>query len=159
MARCDARCVTTCWQMRDRLTTREACLREIVGALAGSLDQTAMLELAVRSATRLLDAPFGRIWLLDKDGDLRTSTTYTSKVLTRDREVRLPIDSVAGLAARSGRVLMLADVTRHTLWRDADFTSHNGLHAYLGAPVRRAGANLGVLEVMRPLGVGFGSGD
>src|SRR5579859_4280456 len=144
---------------RDRPTAREACLREILSALAGSVDETPTLEIAVRSAAQLLDAPFARIWLLDEDGDLRTSTSYTGKVLPYGRRARLPGDSVAGLAARSGRVLMVADVTQHSSWRDPDFTAHSGLHAYLGAPVRRAGLQLGVLEVMRPLGVSFAPAD
>jgi len=146
-------------QRQNRLTSREACLREIVAALAGSLDETATLEIAVRSAARLLDAPFARIWLLDENGDLRTSTSYVGAAFTPGRTTHLSIDSVAGLALRSGRGVMLADASRHTLWRDVDFTAHSGLRAYLGAPVRRAGAKLGVLEVMRPLSVGFASAD
>jgi len=54
---------------------------------------------------------------------------------------------------------MVADVSRHAAWRDPDFSARSGLHTYLGASVRRAGSKLGVLEVMRPLGVGFRSTD
>src|SRR5579859_2428923 len=114
---------------RDRPTAREACLREILSALAGSVDETPTLEIAVRSAAQLLDAPFARIWLLDEDGDLRTSTSYVGAAFTPGRTTHLSIDSVAGLALRSGRGVMLADASRHTLWRDVDFTAHSGLRA------------------------------
>jgi GAF domain-containing protein len=54
---------------QTRLLDRERALREVSRVLASDLDERRVLDLAVRHAARLLDAPYARIWLLDESGD------------------------------------------------------------------------------------------
>src|SRR5438876_6657649 len=48
----------------------ERALREITSALAQHLDERYVLELAVRYSAQLFRAPYARIWLLDRNGEL-----------------------------------------------------------------------------------------
>ena len=54
------------------------------------------------AAARPLEAPFARIWLLDKCGDLSATTSCGVNRLTSGRAAHLPIDSVAGPVVLSG---------------------------------------------------------
>jgi signal transduction histidine kinase len=126
---------------------RERALREVTQALAMNLDEKRVLDLAVRYATSLLNAPFARVWLMRPDGELGCAAAegYLHDLTFHERLRR---DSVCGLAAQSV-VLNLADGPAHRAWPDLGFVERTGLHAYLGAGIRRAGASLGVLEIMR----------
>ncbi len=126
---------------------RERALREVTQALAMNLDEKRVLDLAVRYATSLLNAPFARVWLMRPDGELGCAAAEGHLHDLTFHE-RLRRDSVSGLAAQSV-VLNLADGPAHRAWSDVGFVERTGLHAYLGAGIRRAGASLGALEIMR----------
>ncbi len=133
--------------MAKDLAERERALREVTQALAAHLDEGRVLALTAQHAVKLLDAPYGRLRLLDPDGWLSCAAAegYTyAETLTR----RLPPESLSGLVLDAG-VLNLGDVRSHPAWggtREGRY-AHN--RAYLGAAMRRAGTVLGVLEVLR----------
>jgi signal transduction histidine kinase/transcriptional regulator with GAF, ATPase, and Fis domain len=136
---------------------RERALREVTQALAMNLDEKQVLDLAVRHATSLLSAPYGRVWLMQSNGELGCAAAegYLHDLTYHERLAR---DSVSGLAAQSV-VLNLPDAPAHPAWQDPDFAERTTLRAYLGAGIRRAGASLGVLEIMRELGRPFSSAE
>src|ERR687888_356214 len=84
---------------------RERALREITQALAANLDERHVLKLSVTHAARLLDAPYGRIWLFEADSSLKCAAAE-GFVHEGTFERRLRPDSTSGQAARE-RVLNL----------------------------------------------------
>jgi signal transduction histidine kinase len=126
---------------------RERALREVTQALAMNLDEKRVLALAVRYASSLLNAPYARVWLMRPDGELGCAAAegFLHDLTFHERLSR---DSVSGLAAQSV-VLNVPDAPSHPAWQDPDFAERTTLRGYLGAGIRRAGASLGVLEIMR----------
>jgi signal transduction histidine kinase len=134
--------------MTDARLQRERALREVTQALAEHLDEGRVLDLTVQHATSLLLAPFARVWLVDGEAGFRCAAAR-GFVHAQTMLRHLPLDSVSGIAAR-GEVLNLLDAPTHEAWRvSRDFGERTGMRAFLGAPIRRAGESLGVLEVMR----------
>src|SRR5438270_3123815 len=116
---------------RARLAEREQALLEVTQTLASSLDEWSTLELAVRAAAGLLQAPYARIWLVEEHGDLGRSVTCGDKVAETRRD-HLPSASVTGSVVKTGQPVVLTDVVRHPAWRDQAFVDCSGLRAYLG---------------------------
>ncbi len=138
----------------EHLAATERALREVTQALAQHLDERLVLDLAVQHAVLLLDAPHARIWLVDGSEFIVSAAGFGFLNIWSLGE-RLPVHSVSGLATRV-EVLNLVDASQHPDWIDPVFFTQTGLHAYLGASLRRAGESLGVLEVMRHASRPFG---
>jgi signal transduction histidine kinase len=140
-----------------RLVQRERTLRELTQTLAAHLDEARALELAVERAAGLLEAPYTRVWLLAPEGDLRCTAAHGFLIPKWESE-RLPVTSIAGLVLE-GDTLNLPNAPEHPRWVNKDFLRRTGLAAYLGAPIRRAGQTLGVIETMRAPGHSFDATD
>jgi diguanylate cyclase (GGDEF)-like protein/PAS domain S-box-containing protein len=136
---------------QTRLLDRERALREVTRALASDLDEARVLDLAVRHAARLLDAPYARIWLLDPMGaffTLAAAKGFTAAAMGATNDPLSATDSLVGLALRDDLV-NVADGPAHPAWREKSFGERTGLRGYLALSIRRGGVPLGVLVVMR----------
>jgi len=140
-----------------RLLDRERALREVTRALASDLDETRVLDLAVRHAARLLDAPYARIWLLDVTGDF-FDCAAAEGFLAAGAARLSSTESMVALGLRN-EVLNLADGPAHVAWSDRTFGERTGLKGYLAMSIRRGGVPLGVLLVMRHQAQTFGTAD
>jgi len=132
----------------------ERALREITSALAENLDERHVLDLAVRRSAELLRAPYARVWLFERNGELSCAAAegyVHADTFTR----RLAYESTSGQAARQ-QIVNLGNAPVEPSWRfNRAFGERTGMGAYLGAGLWRAGESLGVLEVMRTTGHRF----
>ena len=132
----------------------ERALREITSALAENLDEVHVLDLAVRRSAELLHAPYARVWLFERNGELSCAAAegyIHADTFTR----RLAYESTSGQAARQ-QIVNLGNAPTEPSWRfNRDFGERTGMGAYLGAGLWRAGESVGVLEVMRHTGHRF----
>jgi PAS domain S-box-containing protein len=132
----------------------ERALREITEALAVNLDERRVLDLAVGYSVSLLNAPYGRIWLLQPTGELSCAAAE-GYVHTDTFKRWLARDSTSGRVARQ-QIVNLANAPAEQSWHfNREFGERTGLGAYLGAGLWRAGQSFGVLEVMRSTGDRF----
>jgi diguanylate cyclase (GGDEF)-like protein/PAS domain S-box-containing protein len=143
---------------QSRLLDRERALREVSRVLASDLDERRVLDLAVRHAAQLLDAPYARIWLMDANGDFRCDAAEGFLERGPLGECLSATTSLVGFSANRD-VVNLADGPAHVSFADRTFTARTGLRGYLAMPIRRGGVSLGVLEVMRHEAQVFGSSD
>lgn len=126
----------------------ERVLREITQALAANLDERQVLSLAVKYATRVTSAPYGRLWLFTSDGGLMCAAAE-GFVHATTYQRHLAADSTSGQVARQ-RLVNLPNAPAAPGWFfNREFGQRTGLGSYLGAGLWRAGESLGVLEVMR----------
>src|SRR6266852_1153377 len=132
----------------------ERALREITQALAVNLDERQVLELAVRYGATLLRAPYARVWLLQQSGEMSCAAAE-GFVHAETFKRRLSRESTSGRASRQ-QIVNLTNAPAESSWQfNREFGERTGLGAYLGAGLWRAGASLGVLEVMREAGHRF----
>src|SRR5207237_6548042 len=80
--------------LRTSLYEREQLLRDMSRSLASDVDQTHVLDLAVRSVAELVGAPFARIWLVQPDGSLRCAAAEGYD--TNELGLTLPIETLPG---------------------------------------------------------------
>ena len=132
----------------------ERALREITSALAEHLDERYVLSLAVRYSAQLFRAPYARIWLIERSGELSCAGAE-GYVHAETFSRRLSSESISGRAARQP-IVNLANAPAEPSWTfNREFGERTGLGAYLGAGLWRAGESLGVIEVMRQTGHRF----
>jgi GAF domain-containing protein len=86
---------------QGRLLERERALHEVSRALASDLDEAHVLDLAVRHAARLLDAPFARIWLHDAERDELRCASAEGFLSPGMADRRLPRQSLVGQSGPS----------------------------------------------------------
>ena len=107
---------------QTRLLDRERALREVSRALASDLDETRVLDLAVRHAARLLDAPYARVWLLDETGEFFTLAAAEGFVSAAEGATDDPLsatDSLIACSALRDDLVNVADGPAHPAWRTA----------------------------------------
>ena len=132
----------------------ERALREITQALAVNLDERQVLDLAVRYGATLLRAPYARVWLTQPSGEMSCAAAE-GFIHDETFKRRLSRESTSGRAAQQ-QIVNLTDAPAESSWHvNREFGKRTGLGAYLGAGLWRAGASLGVLEVMRETGHRF----
>jgi diguanylate cyclase (GGDEF)-like protein/PAS domain S-box-containing protein len=143
---------------QSRLLERERALREVSRVLASDLDETRLLDLAVKHAAQLLDAPYARIWLIDGSGAFQCVAGEGLLVAEPLGGLLSATQSLVGFSVHQD-IVNLADGPAHAAFLDPTFTARTGLRGYLAIPICRGGVALGVLEVMRHQAQVFGSSD
>jgi HD-GYP domain-containing protein (c-di-GMP phosphodiesterase class II) len=120
--------------------------------LAGTLDPTAVLELALESAEHVCRAETSSIWELDEErGDL-FFRVVRGRAAGDIRDLRVPLgEGIVGTVAQSGAAEVVQHVDDDPRWH-GDPASTFRTRAILAVPLRARGAVIGVLQLLNPVG-------
>ncbi|MEO1367112.1 MAG: GAF domain-containing protein, partial [Acidobacteriota bacterium] len=138
-------------QELERQLSEYQSLLEIGVELAGSLDISQVLELAMDRAEKLCRAETSSIWQVDDDrGDLFFRVVRGSAASNiRDRRVPMG-QGIVGSVAERGRGEIVNDVSRDPRW-GGDLTPGFITRAILAVPLLARGRVVGVLQLLNPI--------
>ncbi|MEM1177472.1 MAG: HD domain-containing phosphohydrolase [Acidobacteriota bacterium] len=137
-------------QELERQLSEYQSLLEIGVELAGSLDISQVLELAMDRAEKLCRAETSSIWQVDDErGDLFFRVVRGSAA-SDIRSSRVPMGKgIVGSVAEHGRGEIVNDVSRDPRW-GGDLTPGFVTRAILAVPLRARGRVVGVLQLLNP---------
>ena len=135
----------------ERQLSEYQSLLEIGVELAGSLDLSQVLELAMDRAEKLCRAETSSIWQVDDErGDLYFRVVRGSAASDiRDRRVPMGV-GIVGSIAEAGRGEIVNDVANDTRW-GGDLTPGFVTRAILAVPLLARGRVVGVLQLLNPI--------
>jgi len=119
--------------------------------LAGTLDPTTVLELALESAEKVCRAETSSIWELDEEqGDL-FFRVVRGRAADDIRTLRVPLgEGIVGTVAQTGQAEVVHEVAADPRWH-GDPASEFHTRAILAVPLRARGAVIGVLQLLNPV--------
>lgn len=119
--------------------------------LAGTLDPTTVLELALESAEKVCRAETSSIWELDEErGDL-FFRVVRGRAANDIRTLRVPLgEGIVGTVAQTGKAEVVHQVSNDPRWH-GDPASEFRTRALLAVPLRARGTVIGVLQLLNPV--------
>lgn len=137
-------------ELENRLRESETLL-EIGVALAGTLDLSRVLELALHQAEELCRAETSSIWELDDESGELFFRVVRGKAAGSIRDLRVPLgEGIVGDVALSGRPAIVNDVRSDSRWH-GDSSAGFETRAILAVPLVSRGRVIGVLQVLNPV--------
>ncbi len=125
---------------------------EIGTKLAGTLQLTRVLELALVEAEQVCQAETSSIWELDEDSQELYFRVVRGRAAGEIRHVRVPLgEGIVGSVAQSGRAEVVNDVASEPRWR-GDFGGSFRTRAILAVPLLAQGKVIGVVQLLNPVG-------
>ncbi len=122
-------------------------LRQVGLQVASSLNLTTVLETIVASALQLVPASDVRIYLYDQESGQFDCGTQKSRGDHFSRPMAPPrTDGLTAQVVKRGQTLVINDAQHHDLYTRPE-SSHWGMKATAGLPLKRAGEILGVMDV------------
>jgi HD-GYP domain-containing protein (c-di-GMP phosphodiesterase class II) len=119
--------------------------------LAGTLDPTTVLELALESAEKVCRAETSSIWELDEErGDL-FFRVVRGRAAEDIRTLRVPLgEGIVGIVAQTAKAEVVHHVADDPRWH-GDPASAFHTRAILAVPLLARGAVIGVLQLLNPV--------
>lgn len=137
--------------VRRRLEEYEKML-EIGAKLAGTLQVTRVLEMALVEAEHVCKAETSSIWEVDEDAQELFFRVVRGRAAGEIRNVRVPLgQGIAGSVARSGRSEVVNDVVADSRWR-GDIGGSFRTRAILAVPLLAQAKVIGVVQLLNPVG-------
>jgi HD-GYP domain-containing protein (c-di-GMP phosphodiesterase class II) len=125
---------------------------EIGTKLAGTLQLTRVLELALVEAEQVCQAETSSIWEVDEDSRELFFRVVRGRAAGEIRHVRVPLgEGIVGSVALSGRAEVVNDVAADLRWR-GDFGGSFQTRAILAVPLLAQGKVIGVVQLLNPVG-------
>jgi HD-GYP domain-containing protein (c-di-GMP phosphodiesterase class II) len=120
--------------------------------LAGTLDPTTVLELALESAEKVCRAETSSIWELDEErGDL-FFRVVRGQAADDIRMLRVPLgEGIVGTVAQSGKAELVHQLSDDPRWH-GDPGGEFRARAILAVPLMARGSVIGVLQLLNPVG-------
>ncbi len=136
----------------DRRLAEYETLLDISIKLTGTLELTAVLEMALENAEEVCRAETSSIWELDeKRGELFFRVVRGSAA-GAIRDLRVPLGSgIVGSVALSGEAEVVNDVAADPRWQ-GDVSDEFQTRALLAVPLRAQGKVIGVVQLLNPVG-------
>ncbi len=136
----------------DRRLAEYETLLDISIKLTGTLELTAVLEMALENAEEVCRAETSSIWELDeKRGELFFRVVRGSAA-GAIRDLRVPLGSgIVGSVALSGEAEVVNDVAADPRWQ-GDASDEFQTRALLAVPLRAQGKVIGVVQLLNPVG-------
>lgn len=136
--------------LEHRLRESETLL-EIGVALAGTLDLSRVLELALHQAEDLCRAETSSIWELDDESGELFFRVVRGKAAGSIKDLRVPLgEGIVGDVALTGRPAIVNDVRSDARWH-GDSATEFETRAILAVPLVARGRVIGVLQVLNPV--------
>lgn len=145
-----AESVSAVFDPDPRLTEYELLL-EVGVKLAGTLDLTTVLEMALQHAEEVCRAETSSIWELDEASQELFFRVVRGRAATAIRGLRVPVGAgIVGSVALSGEAERVDDVAADPRWH-GDPTGSFQTRAILAVPLLARGAVIGVLQLLNPV--------
>ena len=123
-------------------------LSRVSAALSELRDLDAVLEVALETVLALMKGTIGGILLVDGQSQTLFYRVYRGLSDQYVKEMRLKVgEGIAGTVAKSGKAVLLEDVSKDPEAARHDLISTEGLKAFISVPLRARDTILGVLNV------------
>ncbi|HEY7216247.1 MAG TPA: HD domain-containing phosphohydrolase [Thermoanaerobaculia bacterium] len=135
----------------DRRLAEYELLLEIGVKLAGTLDLSRVLQLALEHAEQVCRAETSSIWELDEERRELFFRVVRGQAAGAIRGLRVPVgEGIVGSVAASGAAEAVNDVAADPRWH-GDPTGDFHTRAILAVPLLARGAVIGVLQLLNPV--------
>lgn len=123
-------------------------LSRVSAAVSGLRDLDAILNVALDTVLQIMDGSIGGILLIDEQTQTLSYRVYRGLSDKYVREMRLgPGEGIAGRVAKSGKSVLVEDISTDTRAAWLALISIEGLKAFISVPLRAKDTVLGVLNV------------
>ena len=137
---------------RHRQLAEYEKMLEIGTKLAGTLQLTRVLELALVEAEQVCHAEASSVWELDEEAQELFFHVVRGRAAGEIRHLRVPLgEGIVGSVALSGRAEVVNDVASDLRWR-GDIGGSFRTRAILAVPLVAQGKVIGVLQLLNPVG-------
>ena len=123
-------------------------LSRVSAALSGLWDLDAVLRVALDNVLNIMDGAVGGILLVDEQTQSLSYRVYHGLSDRYANEMRLSLgEGIAGRVAKSGKSILLEDISADPHAARPDLVSTEGLKAFISVPLRAKDKVLGVINV------------
>jgi HD-GYP domain-containing protein (c-di-GMP phosphodiesterase class II) len=137
--------------LSDRRLAEYETLLDIGVKLAGTLELTTVLEMALENAEEVCRAETSSIWELDEERGELFFRVVRGSAAGAIRDLRVPLGSgIVGTVALSGEAEVVNDVAADPRWQ-GDSSGEFQTRAILAVPLRAQGKVIGVFQLLNPV--------
>jgi signal transduction histidine kinase len=123
-------------------------LSRVSAAISGLPELDAILRIGLDNVLNIMNGTVGGIMLLDEPSQTLFYRVYHGLSAKYTEEMRLKLgEGIAGKVARSGRAVLLEDISSESNAARIDLISSEGLRAFISVPLRAKDNVLGVMNV------------
>ena len=123
-------------------------LSRVSAAISSLRDLDAILDVALDNVLNIMNGTAGGILLLDEQAQTLSYRVYRGLSAEYVKEMQLKVgEGIAGKVARSGRAILLEDISADPRTARPEWVRREGLKAWLSVPLRAKEAVLGVMNV------------
>ncbi|MEK6709220.1 MAG: GAF domain-containing protein, partial [Nitrospinota bacterium] len=138
------------FQKAEARASRLARLNVLSRQIAQTTDLRQILDGIVQAAVELLGGTISRVFLVDEESGALIPQAHAGRIPPPEAPaVTLRVGrGVIGRIAETGVPALIADVHTHPEWLFRDWVRENGLHAYVGQPLRLGGKSIGAIHCL-----------
>jgi signal transduction histidine kinase len=123
-------------------------LSRVSAAISSLRDLNAILDVALDNVLSIMNGTAGGILLLDEQAQTLSYQVYRGLSAEYVKEMQLKVgEGIAGKVAKSGRAILLEDISADPRTARPEWVRREGLKAWLSVPLRAKEAVLGVINV------------